>query len=335
MERVLFVVATAGEETTATGAAISRLRSAGSDVTVVTGVTDPEAATELTEALRALDVRDHRYLGAPGARWEGLEPRQYSASAEATASLVAADLGEVASDVGAVIMAVSPDVVVSFGTAGATAEQRRVHDAAAWATEVLRVPFYTVGRPGGRGEGRVDDAASLARRRSALAAYRGRVALAAPDAAEVFTRERPAAAPFARAGLLSRVVSSVLAVVLGVFAGALLTVIHQASALIGEVPVPWGLIVALVLTAALLAGLRIVYETRIVPGVATAGFLGAQAVLAFASPGGSVIVPDNTAGVVWTIGSVLIAAVVLAWPRVGGVGGGRMKTPAVKGPEHP
>lgn len=335
MERVLFVVASAGEETTAIGATISRLRSVGSEVTVVTCVTEPDAAPELSEALRALEVSDHRYLGSAGARWQGLEPRHYGRGSATTASLVAAELGEVASDVGAVIMAVSPDVVVSFAAVGVTPEQRRVHDAVAWATEVLRVPYYTIGRPGGRGEVRVDDAPSLARKRSALAAYRGRVALAAPDAAEVFTRERPAAAPFARASVLSQIVSSVLAVLLGVFAGALLTVIHQASAAIGDVPVPWGLIVALVLTTALLAGLRIVYETRIVPGVATAGFLGAQAFLAFASPGGSVIVPDNTAGAVWTIGSVLVAAVVLAWPRVGGVGGGRMKTPAVKGPELP
>lgn len=338
MERVLFVVAAAGDETTLVGGTIARLRSEGAEVTVVTCLTDPESAGELDEALRALDVRDHRYLGADGARWEGLGPREYSAGADAGGSaseLSAADLGEVASDVGAVILATSPDVVVSYGGAATTPEQRRVHDAAAWATEVLRVPFYVIGRPGGRGEVRVDDPASLARKHSALAAYRSRVVLAAPDAAEVFTRLRPNAAPFARASILSRVVSSVLAVVLGVCAGALLTVIHQASVSIGDVPVPWGLIAALVISAALLAGLRLVYETRIMPGIATAGFLGAQALLAFGTPGGSVIVPDNAVGVVWTIGSVLIAAVVLAWPRIARAGDGRMKTPAVKGPEHP
>jgi N-acetyl-1-D-myo-inositol-2-amino-2-deoxy-alpha-D-glucopyranoside deacetylase len=333
VERVLFVHAAAGDETATTGAAIARLTSSGSEVSVLTCIRDGETVAELDAALAVLGVTDHRYLGAADARWRGLDPREYSHSG--TTGLLAADLGEVASDVGAVILAVEPTVVVSYPSSAPDAERRRVHEATAWATEVLRAPFYAIGRPGAPAQVRVDDADSLARKHSALAVYRGHLALADRNAAEGFSRIRPGQDTFARTSILSRIVSSVLVLALGVFTGALLTAVHQSTIAVGETPVPWGLIVALVITAALLAGLRIVYETRIIAGIATVGLLGAQAFLAFASPGGSILVPDNVSGAVWTIGSVLIAAVVLAWPKIARRSGDRMKSPAAKGPESP
>lgn len=333
VERVLFVHAAAGDETATTGATIARLAADGADVTVLTCIRDAETDRELADALSVLGAARHRYLGSDDARWKGLAPREYSHSG--STSLVGADLGEVASDIGAVIMDLQPEVVVSYAASTADAERRRVHEATAWATEVLRTPFYVIGRPGAHAPVRVDDAESLARKHSALAAYRGHLSLVERDAAETFSRLRPGHDSFSRTSLLSRIVSSVIALVLGVVAGALLTAAHQSTVRIGDWSVPWGLIVGLVITAALLAGLRIVYETRIVAGIATAGLLGAQAFLAFGSPGGSVIVPDNLAGTIWTIGTVLIAAVVLAWPRTLPGGGDRMKSPAVKGPERP
>ncbi|MDO7881311.1 PIG-L deacetylase family protein [Salinibacterium soli] len=333
VERVLFVHAAAGDETATTGATIARLVASGSEVTVVTCIRDEETAPELDAALAVLGVADHRYLGAADARWRGLAPREYSHTGPT--ALVSAELGEVASDVGAVIQQVEPTVVVSYGASTGDAERRRVHEATAWATEVLRVPFYTVGRPGAPAQVRVDDPESLARKHSALAAYRGHLALADRDAAEGLNRLRPGRDSFARTGILSRIVSGVLVLALGLFTGGLLTAVHQSVIAVGDAVVPWGLIVSLVITAALLAGLRIVYETRIIAGIATAGLLVAQAFLAFASPGGSVLVPDNVAGAVWTIGSVFIAAVVLAWPKVVRRGGDRMKSPAAKGPERP
>jgi N-acetyl-1-D-myo-inositol-2-amino-2-deoxy-alpha-D-glucopyranoside deacetylase len=113
--------------------------------------------------------------------------------------------------------------------------------------------------------------------------------------------------------------------------GAILTVVHQSTTLVGATAVPWGLIAALVVAAALLAGLRIVYETRVVAGFAAAGLLVAEGVLSLGTPSGTVLVANNMAGVAWTIGSVLIAALVLAWPRFSTLRTGRIEAPAAKG----
>jgi N-acetyl-1-D-myo-inositol-2-amino-2-deoxy-alpha-D-glucopyranoside deacetylase len=122
---------------------------------------------------------------------------------------------------------------------------------------------------------------------------------------------------FADSGLLSRVLACALALVLGAFAGITLTAVHQATLSTAAMSLPWGIVVALVITAALLTGLRLVFESRLVALAAAIGLLAASALLASASTGGSVLVPANTAGYAWTFGPVLIAVVTLAWPRLG------------------
>ncbi len=310
-QRVLFVHAHPGDETLLAGATIARLVDAGSAVTVLTCTRRDEAG--LDAALDALGVTDHRFLGTARARWERLEPRTYTDSFDGSGSgsaLATAELGEIASDIGAVILDTGAEVVVTHAAGDGDPDRQRVHEAARWATDVLRVPLY-VTRAGDAATVVVDDAASLERK--AAAAARGLGADVSAPEGFVRLRTQP---PQARVGLATRLVSSILALALGAFAGGVLTVIHQASITIGDVVVPWGLIVALVVTAALLSGLRLVYETRLIPGFATLGLLGTSALLALRSAGGSIIVPDNPAGVTWTIGAVLIAAVVLAWPRV-------------------
>jgi N-acetyl-1-D-myo-inositol-2-amino-2-deoxy-alpha-D-glucopyranoside deacetylase len=311
-QRVLFVHAHPGDETVLAGATIARLVESGSSVTVLTCTRRDDA--QLPDALDVLGVTDHRFLGTSRARWEGLEPRTYSDSSGGSdrgTALATAELGEVASDIGAVILHASAEVVVTHAEGDGDPDRQRVHEAARWATDVLRVPLY-VTRALDDASVVVDDAASLDRKAAAAAAHGLGSDMVGPEG---FARLRTQP-PQARVGLATRLVSSILALALGAFAGGVLTVIHQASTTIGDIAVPWGLIVALVLTAALLSGLRLVYETRLIPGFATIGLLGTAALLALQSAGGSVIVPDNPAGVTWTIGAVLIAAVVLAWPRV-------------------
>ncbi len=311
-QRVLFVHAHPGDETVLAGATIARLVAEGSAVTVLTCTRRDEA--RLDAALDALGVTDHRFLGTSRARWERLEPRTYTDSFDGSGSgsaLATAELGEIASDIGAVILDTGAEVVVTHAAGDGDPDRQRVHEAARWATDVLRVPLY-VTRTGDAATVVVDDAASLERKAAAAAARGLGPEVMGPEG---FARLRTQP-PQARVGLATRLVSSILALALGAFAGGVLTVIHQASITIGEVVVPWGLIVALVVTAALLSGLRLVYETRLIPGFATLGLLGTSALLALRSAGGSIIVPDNPAGVTWTIGAVLIAAVVLAWPRV-------------------
>jgi N-acetyl-1-D-myo-inositol-2-amino-2-deoxy-alpha-D-glucopyranoside deacetylase len=319
-------------------------------------------ATELAEAMRVLGVSDHRFLGDAGARWRPLPPRRYRDSGVAWGSsgpvaapdagpdaLGAADSAEIALDIAAVISDVRPDFVITVGPRGIDGhpDRRRIHETTRWAAESLRVPLFVLSEPGGIPTTIVGDPESLAARAAALEAYRSTLvrrsdtfsfASGAPhrlDEREGFSRYRAPATTFDGYGRAGRILAGVLAFVLGAATGLVLTIAHQAVIVVAGVPVPWGLIAGLVLATALLAGLRVVYGTRIIAGAATIGLLGAVAWLSLSTPTGSVLVPDNLAGQVWTIGVVLVAAIVLAWPRFDRARGGRMKSPAAKGSDQP
>lgn len=319
-------------------------------------------ATELGEAMRLLGVSDHRFLGDVGARWRPLPPRRYRDSGVAWSSsgpvaapdadpeaLVGADSAEIALDIAAVISDVQPDFVITVGPRGIDGhpDRRRIHETTRWAAESLQVPLFVLSEPADLPTTIVEDPDSLAARAAALEAYRTTLARrgdtfsfasGAPhrlDEREGFHRYRAPATTFASYGRAGRILAGVLAFVLGAASGLVLTIAHQATLVVGGIPVPWGLIAGLVLAAALLTGLRVVYGTRIIAGAATLGLLGAVAWLSLSTPTGSVLVPDNLTGQVWTIGVVLVAAVVLAWPRFDRVRGGRMKSPAAKGSDQP
>ncbi len=386
-ERVLFVHAHPDDETITTGAAIATLVESGAIVTVVTctrgelgEVIPPELQhlaglglavqreKELAEALIALGVTDHLFLGLDGARWDGHPPRRYldsgmqwgATGAQALnpvdpGSLAAAQLGDIAADIAAVIIDRQPDVVVSYAADGGYGhpDHVRAHDATRAAAEVVRVPFYVVDSPGATpGPLRVESLPVLERKRAALAAHRTQVTVdgdtfslssGAPrqiDAVETYTRVHPDAGDgFHEQSLLSRVSTLVVATVLGAFAGVTLTAAHQATTAVGSLTIPWGIITAVAVTAALLAGLRLVFETRIVAGCAAVGLLGASALLAIQTSGGSVLVPANAAGYTWTYAPVVIAAIVLAWPRftrpVPSLRPGNIRATASKGSDLP
>ncbi len=362
MERVLFVHAHPDDETLATGAAIATLVASGAYVAVLTctrgelGEVIPDALQhlsgdalgeyrlgELSAALAALGVTDHRVLGNPDARWEGRAPRRYLDSgmrwgpsgAQALPdadplSLSAAEAGEVAADIAAVILDVDPDVVVSYAADGGYGhpDHVRAHEATRTAAEVLGVPFYVVDSDGARrGPVVVEPGAVVDRKRAALEAYRTQVTVTGDEyrlssgeprpiaAVESFTRVRPPEPGFAEYGMAARIVAFAIAGVLGLFAGALLTAAHQSTVAVAGVPVPWGVIVGLIIVAALFLGLRIVFESRAVALAAAVGFLVAASLLSLQSAGGSILVADNPAGYVWTFGPVIIGVVILAWPR--------------------
>jgi N-acetyl-1-D-myo-inositol-2-amino-2-deoxy-alpha-D-glucopyranoside deacetylase len=383
VERIMFVHAHPDDETISTGATIAKLVDSGAVVTVLTCTrgergevipaelkhlaSSPEALAaqreaELAEALAILGVTDHRILGEPDARWAGREPRRYLDSGmrwgkrgpepleqQDPGSLASAELGEIAADIAAVMLAVEPHAVVSYAADGGYGhpDHVRVHEATRTAADVLRVPFYVIEEKRGTGALRVDPAPVLERKRAALAAHRTQVivdgdmfALSSGDprpitAVEACSRLRPPGTEFNDHSLLSRIASCALAVVLGAFVGATLTVAHQATVDVGGVALPWGIIAAVIVTAALLVGLRLAFGTRIVAGCAAVGLLGASAFLALQSVGGSVLVPGNPVGYTWTFAPVVIALVVLAWPRVDRPAGDKIGAVPAKGLESP
>jgi len=116
----------------------------------------------------------------------------------------------------------------------------------------------------------------------------------------------------------TRIVGYVVATALGFLFGALGTVVHQISvSVFGLFDLPVGIAIALAAAALLLVGLRLVAPNRLAALLAGVALVGTVTLLALPSPGGSVLIPDSTLGMVWLIGATLVAVVVLAWPRLG------------------
>jgi hypothetical protein len=108
-------------------------------------------------------------------------------------------------------------------------------------------------------------------------------------------------------GLTATIIASVFAAVIGAGVGIITTFTHRLLP-------PLGLILGLLIVGALIAGFRLVFDSRIIAGAAALGVLGAVAVLALPGAGGSVIVSDGILGYIWVLGTPLIAATVVVWP---------------------
>jgi hypothetical protein len=102
----------------------------------------------------------------------------------------------------------------------------------------------------------------------------------------------------------------------GLVAGLLGTMIEQANFWIGSFPLPWGLVLALALVIFYVLGLRLANESR---WPAIAGLIGIL-IISFTAlietPGGSVLVPANLNGTIWSAAPGVIGAIVVAWPRL-------------------
>ncbi|MDQ1598209.1 MAG: N-acetyl-D-myo-inositol-2-amino-2-deoxy-alpha-D-glucopyranoside deacetylase [Microbacteriaceae bacterium] len=367
-ERVLFVHAHPDDESITTGGTIATLIDRGASVTVVTctrgelGEVIPadlkhlegkgdllalQRTAELERAMAALGVTDHRFLGAANARWPELAPRRYTDSGMvwgATGpepldsltddSFCAAEFGEVAADLAAVIDLVRPNVVISYDENGGYGhpDHIRAHQAARRAAAVMAVPFFVVDEDPVASALTVDVGPVLSRKREALRAYRTQVVVegnrfalsSGPSrpiaAAEGFSRRlevEPGALPWKDQGFGVHIMSYLLAFVVGAVIGGISVVNHQFSPQIGGHAIPVGIIVVLLIVAALLAGLRMVFPGRLVVGCAALGLLGVIALLSVASDGGSVLVPANTAGYLLTYGPLVLTVIALAWPAAG------------------
>ena len=70
------------------------------------------------------------------------------------------------------------------------------------------------------------------------------------------------------------------------------------------------------LVVVLLAGLRLVFDSRLIAACVAVGIVVIVGVLSLRSAGGTVLVQANGMGIAWSIASPAIAIVVLAWPKI-------------------
>jgi N-acetyl-1-D-myo-inositol-2-amino-2-deoxy-alpha-D-glucopyranoside deacetylase len=302
---------------------------------------------ELAAAMRALGVIDHRYLGDPDARWRNLPPRRYLDSgmrwgddgaepldAQAEQSLSAAPLASVVADIVAVIADIEPTAVVSYDARGGYGhpDHRRSHDAALAAANATGVAFFEIVADGGTGDIAVDVTAVADRKRAALAAHRTQLTLEGDSfvlsngksqpigLVERFRRvveaDESPRLPYAQQPALVKILVGLAALLFGGLVGALMTTVHQANTVAFGVPVPWGLILALAAAVALISGMRVLTRSRAITAVAAVGVMGATAFLAAPTGGGSVLVPANFAGALWTFAPAVVTLVALAWPNL-------------------
>ena len=302
--------------------------------------------TELAAAMNALGVRDHRFLGAADARWEQLPPRRYLDSGMrwgehgavaldslGDESLAAAELGGVAADIAAVIADVDATVVVSYDANGGYGhpDHVRAHDAAVRAAGVMGVAFFEI-VTGGDGPVAVDVTAVASRKRAALAAHRSQLTISGDSFAlsngesqpitsvETFRRVREEAddpeVPFRDQSAVTKIVAALAVLVLGALVGTLMTAVHQSTLTVAGIQLPWGLVVGLAATIALVVGVRMLSGTRWLTVLAALGVMGMSSYLAWPTVGGSVIVPANPSGYAWTYGPPIVTFLVLAWPTV-------------------
>jgi N-acetyl-1-D-myo-inositol-2-amino-2-deoxy-alpha-D-glucopyranoside deacetylase len=298
--------------------------------------------------MRILGVDDHRFLGEPDARLADLPPRRYLDSgmvwgeggpepvADLDAeSLCSAPVEEVAADIAAVIAAVRPDAVVSYDADGGYGhpDHVRVHEASRRAADAMAVPFYAI-EPAAEatdpGIHLVDVARVLDRKTAALRAHHTQVMVDGDHYALSSGPSRPIPAteayrrvdlpvtdvPFGQQSLGTRVLACTVAVVLGVGVAVLGTVTHPSTMAVAGASIPTGLIAALVVVIALLVGLRLIFDSRAPVTFTSLGMVVVLLVFAQAGPGGSVLIPANVPGYTWTFGVPLIAALVIAWPRL-------------------
>ncbi|MEN9751197.1 MAG: hypothetical protein RLZZ600_244 [Actinomycetota bacterium] len=102
----------------------------------------------------------------------------------------------------------------------------------------------------------------------------------------------------------------------GLVAGMLGTMIQQSVLRIGSFELPWGIILAFALVLFYLLGLRLANESRWPSILGLVGILAISLVAMIETTGGSVLIPANSWGTLWTAGPGIIGAIVVAWPRL-------------------
>ena len=116
--------------------------------------------------------------------------------------------------------------------------------------------------------------------------------------------------------MAARILNLVLLFIAGAILGAVGTIAHQSTVTIAGVPVPWGITVALLAYTCLLIGLRLLNAGRAQALAAALGTIVMTFLFSLKGVGGSVLIPDDLLGKIWVVAPIVIAAIVIAWPRL-------------------
>ena len=116
--------------------------------------------------------------------------------------------------------------------------------------------------------------------------------------------------------MASRIVTYILLFLFGAILGTVGTIAHQSTVTVAGVPLPWGITLALLAYTCLLIGLRLLSTSRWPAIVVVLGTLLMILLFSVKGAGGSVLIPDNLLGKTWVVAPIVIAAIVVAWPRL-------------------
>ncbi|MET0295898.1 MAG: histidinol dehydrogenase [Microbacterium sp.] len=108
----------------------------------------------------------------------------------------------------------------------------------------------------------------------------------------------------------SRAGTWVVALLVGAVYGLAGTIAHGYTV----VGIPVGLVLGILGSAALLAAVRLLTADRWAALATGLGMMAATLVFSGRGPGGSVIVPESSLGVVWTLAVPILIAIVVTWP---------------------
>lgn len=116
--------------------------------------------------------------------------------------------------------------------------------------------------------------------------------------------------------IAARAFTLILACVTGAGTGFVLTFTQGHYPVeFGDLSVPFGLIGALAIVAALLSGMRLAFGERAAPIAAAAGVILGSVVLALPGSSGSLFLPDDPVDYVWAAGPAVLAILIIGWPQ--------------------
>lgn len=110
-----------------------------------------------------------------------------------------------------------------------------------------------------------------------------------------------------RGTILTLALASLFALLIGFAVGFVTTFTHRQEP-------PWGLLAGLVVIAALVAGFRLVFDSRIIAAAAGVGAIAATAVLMLPGAGGKAFIAEDPIGYAWALAPSLLTLAVVLWP---------------------